>query len=173
MVNLSFCKLDVTLSDHFWQFRSTTFIYFHISLQRDDHSCWIIRCDLLRASELVLAKMQGMGHLLFGFGSRRDHRFRWFWGKISWFSKTMDHDSDMLDASAPWWIFSNNLGRPFRSRPMDLQNFLGSFDEYGRFCSLLCLCIILTWNPIDYRWIRLLLVVHQRIYCFGSSSLCL
>ena len=29
MVNLAFCRLDVTLSDHFWQFRSTTFLYFH------------------------------------------------------------------------------------------------------------------------------------------------
>ena len=150
------------------------FLFPFISLQRDDHSCWNIRCDLLRTSDLVLSKL--LWELVIccsDFGSRRDRRFRWFWGKISWFSRIMDHDSDMLDASAPWWIFSNNLGRLFRSRPVDLQNFFGSFDGVGRFCLLLCLRIILTWNPIDYRWIPLLLVVHQRIYCFCISSLCL
>ena len=52
-------------------------------------------------------------------------------------------------------------------------NFLRFFDRFGRFCLLLCLCIILTWNPIDYRLKPLLLVVHQRIYWCCISSLCL
>ena len=56
-------------------------------------------------------------------------------------------------------------------RPFDLLNFLSSFDWFGRFCLLLCHCIILTWNPIDYLLYPLLLVVHQRNYCFGISSL--
>ena len=72
-----------------------------------------------------------------------------------------------------WRIFSNNRRRPFRSWPFHLLNFSGSFDFLGGFCLLLCLCIILTWNPIDYLNWPLLLVVHQRIYCFCISSLCL
>ena len=72
-----------------------------------------------------------------------------------------------------WRIFSNNRWRPFRSWPFYLLNFLGSFDFFGGFCLLLCLCIILTWNPIDYLNWPLLLVVRQRIYCFCISSLCL
>ena len=70
-----------------------------------------------------------------------------------------------------WRIFSNNRWRPFRSWPFYLLNFSGSFDFFGGFCLLLCLCIILTWNPIDYLYWPLLLVVHQRFYCLGISSL--
>ena len=72
-----------------------------------------------------------------------------------------------------WRIFSNNRRRPFRSWPFYLSNFSGSFDFIGGFWLLLYLCIILTWNPIDYLDWPLLLVVHQRFYRFGISSLCL
>ena len=46
-------------------------------------------------------------------------------------------------------------------------NFLGSFDLIGRFCLLLSLCIILTWNPIDYLESPVLLVVHQKLCCIA------
>ena len=72
-------------------FRSTTFIYFHISLQRDDHSCWKFGCDPLRASDMVLSKwlMVFLVICCSDFVSRRDLRFlltlrvdqffRWSW----------------------------------------------------------------------------------------------
>lgn len=94
------------------------------------------------------------------------------WG---WISDFRDHGSWFRFAGCcslvSWWIFSNNRWRPFRSWPFYLLNFFGSFDFFGRFCLLLCLCIILTWNPIDYLYEPLLLVVHQRFYCLGISSL--
>ena len=78
---------------------------------------------------LVLSKLLGfLGHLLFGF---------LFPGEIFVFSdlredqlifEIMDHDSDLLDAClVSWWIFSNNRGRLFRSRPFYLSNFFWFF----------------------------------------------
>lgn len=81
--------------------------------------------------------------------------------------------SDMLDALASWWIFSNNRRLPFRSRPVDHWTFLKWSDRCRQTLFTFCLCIILTWNPIDYLWLPFYLVVHQRIYCFCISSLCL
>ena len=91
------------------------------------------------------------GHLLFGFrfpgeivicwpeGNQRKRWWAWIMIPICW----------MLLVS--WWIFSNNRRRLFRSRPLDrFRTFQGSFDRSGRFCLHLCLCIILTRNPIDY-----------------------
>ena len=159
-----------------WSFptlRSTTLMYFHISLQRDDHSCWKLGCDPLRASELVLSKwlMVFLVICCSDFVSRRDLRL--LTDPEGWSVDFVDLGSwsDLLDALVSWWIFSNNRRRPFRSRPFNLRNFFGSFDWFGGFCLLLCLCIILTWNPIDYHISHLLLVVHQRIRCFSGSSL--
>ena len=74
-------------------FRSTTFIYFHISLQRDDHSCWKFGCDPLRASDLVLSIFNGFWVICCSdFVSRNDHRFRWSEGRSVKLSKIMDHD---------------------------------------------------------------------------------
>ena len=70
-------------------------LYFHfMSLQRDDHLCWNFVCDLLRASELVLAKFPSVwwSSAVRISISRRDHRFRWFWGKISWIFEDHGHD---------------------------------------------------------------------------------
>ena len=52
-------------------------------------------------------------------------------------------------------------------------NFLELSDHCRQTLFTFCLCIILTWNPIAYHISRLLLVVHQRFYCFCISSLCL
>ena len=110
------------------------------------------------------------GHLLFGFRYPGEICF-WFEGDQNLWE---DHGSWFRFAGCflvSWRIFSNNRWRPFRSWPFYLLNFLGSFDFFGGFCLLLCLCIILTWNPIDYLYWPLLLVVHQRFYCLGISSL--
>ena len=50
--------------------------------------------------------------------SRRDHRFRWSWGEISWFSRIMDHDPICWMLWHHDGFFQNNLGLPFRSRPV-------------------------------------------------------
>ena len=146
---------------------------FFISLQRDDHSCWNFFFDLLRI--IWFGAFQIAFRSFWSSAVRISFPgeicvFCWPWGKISWFRWSWTW-SDLLDALVSCWIFSNNRRRPFRSRPFYLLNFLGSFDWIGRFCLLLCLCIILTWNPIDYHISRWLLVVHQRIYCFCISSL--
>ena len=174
MVNLAFCKLDVPYlisSDNSEAHQSSISIY--ISLQRDGHSCWNFGIDLLRASGLVLSKwlMVFLVICCSDFVSRRDLRL--LTDPEGWSVDFVDLGSwsDLLDALVSWWIFSNNRGRWFRSRPVIFLNFLGSFDFFGRFCLPLCLCIILTWNPIDYHISHLLLVVHQRIRCFSGSSL--
>ena len=77
-------------------FRSTTFIYFHISLQRDDHSCWKfwlwsfkgIWCGAFQIANGLF------GHLRLGFRFqersafllilRVDQFFRWSWIMIRW-----------------------------------------------------------------------------------------
>ena len=96
------------------------------------------------------------------------------WGRIRWFSMIMDHDSDLLDAVG---ITMDFFKQPQASVQIEatwsIWTFRVLFDRSGRFCLLLCLCIILTWNPIDYHYFQLLLVVHQRGYCLGISSLCL
>ena len=100
--------------------------------------------------------------------------FLLIWGRIRWFSMIMDHDSDLLDAVG---ITMDFFKQPQASVQIEatwsIWTFWVLFDRSGRFCLLLCLCIILTWNPIDYHCFQLLLVVHQRIYCLGISSLCL
>ena len=77
-------------------FRSTTFIYFHISLQRDDHSCW--KFWLWSFKGILFGAFQianGLfGHLRLGFRFqersafllilRVDQFFRWSWIMIRW-----------------------------------------------------------------------------------------
>ena len=157
-------------------FRSTTFIYFHISLQRDDHSCWKFWLWSFKGIWFGAFQIANglFGHLRLGFRFQERSSFSDPEGRSM---KMKDHGSWFRLAGCcsmvAWRIFSNNRWRPFRSWPFYLLNFLGSFDCFGGFCLLLCLCIILTWNPIDYRLKPLLLVVHQRIYWCCISSLCL
>ena len=146
---------------------------FFISLQRDDHSCWNFGIDFDKSIWFGAFQIAyGLfGHLLFGFRFPGEILFSLILREDQLIIFDLGSWSDLLDALVSWWIFSNNRRRLFRSRPFYLLNFFGSFDLFGRFCLLLCLCIILTWNPIDYHISHLLLVVHQRIYCFGISSL--
>ena len=132
-----------------------TIIYFHsISLQRDGHSWWnfvVIWGKGIRFGACQAARE--CGHLLFGF--------QWPGIMIRYagcFGTMMDFFKQpraSVQIEATWSIWT----------------FYRSFDRSGRFCLHLCLCIILTWNPIDYLCFPLLLVVHQRIYCFGIFSL--
>ena len=104
--------------------------------------------------------------------SRRDCRFRWSWGKISSFSRIMDHDpicwmlGIMMD-------FFKQPRASVQIKAGGSLNFLKWSDLCRQTLFTFCLCIILTWNPIDYRCLPFYLVVHQRIYCFCISSLCL
>ena len=145
-----------------------------ISLQRDDHSCWNFFLDLLRIIWFGAFQIQWfLGHLLFGFRYPR---------KIIVFA---DLRGDQLNYRRPWIMirFAGCFGimmdffkQPRASVQIEARssvNFLRFFDVIGRFCLLPDPCIILTWNPIDYLDTHFLLVVHQRIYCFCISSLCL
>ena len=123
MVNLAFCKLDVPYlisSDNSEAHQSSISIY--ISLQRDGHSCWNFGIDLLRASDLVLSKWLMVFLVICGsdFVSRRDLRL--LTDPEGWSVDFVDLGSwsDLLDALVSWWIFSNNRGRWFRSRPVNL-----------------------------------------------------
>ena len=95
---------------------------FFISLERDGHSCWNFFFDLLRASDLVLSKwlMVFLVICCSDFVSRRDLRL--LTDPEGWSVDFVDLGSwsDLLDALVSWWIFSNNLRRPFRSRPLNL-----------------------------------------------------
>ena len=151
MVNLTFCRLDVFLiRSSLITPKHNTHLFPFISLQRDDHSCWTFFVDLLRTSGSVLSKLRWpLGHLLFGFLFQERSAISWSEGNQG--CKIMDHDSDLLDAR--WYhegFFQTTAGvRSDRGRL--IVELFGSFDWFGRFCLLLCLCIILTWNPIDYR----------------------
>ena len=110
------------------------------------------------------------GHLLFGF--RYPGEIFSDLREIRICEKIMDHDSDLLDAF--WYhggFFQTTAGVRSDHGRFIFWTFWSSFDFFGGFCLLLCLCIILTWNPIDYLYWPLLLVVHQRFYCLGISSL--
>ena len=174
MVNLTFCRLDVSYPinpDNSEAHHSSISIFHFPSAGRSfmlEFLFWSFKNHLIRCFPncfpvfLVICCSD--------FVSRRDLAFADPEGRSVDFVD-LGPWSDLLDALVSRWIFSNNRRRPFRLRPFYLLNFLGSFDWFGRFCLLLCLCIILTWNPIDYHIFRLLLVVHQRIYCFCISSL--
>lgn len=130
MVNLAFCKLDVPYlisSDNSEAHQSSISIY--ISLQRDGHSCWNFGIDLLRASDLVLSKwlMVFLVICCSDFVSRRDLRL--LTDPEGWSVDFVDLGSwsDLLDALVSWWIFSNNRGRWFRSRPVNLFELFGFF----------------------------------------------
>lgn len=87
-----------------------------------------------------------------------------------------EHGSWFRFAGCCWYhdgFFQTTAGVCSDQGQWIILNFLRFFDRFGRFWLLLCLCIILTWNPIDYRLEPLLLVVHQRIYWCCISSLCL
>lgn len=56
----------------------------------------------------------------------------------------MDHDSDMLDAVGIMKDFFKQPQASVQIEAVLSLNFLGSFDFFGRFWLLLCLCIILT-----------------------------
>ena len=111
------------------------------------------------------------GHLLFGFRfQERSAFFADSEGK-SVFSLILDHDPICWMLWYHDGFFQTTSG--FRSDHCHeiFWTFWVLFDYLGWFCLLLCLCIILTWNPFDYHISRLLLVVHQRNYCLGISSL--
>lgn len=77
-------------------FRSTTFIYFHISLQRDDHSCWKFWLWSFKGIWFGAFQIANglFGHLRLGFRFqersafllilRVDQFFRWSWIMIRW-----------------------------------------------------------------------------------------
>ena len=175
MVNLTFCRLDVFLiRSSLITPKHNIHLFPFISLQRDDHSCWNFFVDLLRTSDLVLSKLHWLfGHLLFGFRYPGEICF-WFEGRSELWE---DHGSWFRFAGCWWWyhggFFQTTAGVRSDHGRFIFWTFLSSFDFFGGFWLLLCLCIILTWNPIDYLIWPLLLVVHQRFYRLGISSLCL
>ena len=77
-------------------FRSTTFIYFHISLQRDDHSCWKFWLWSFKGIWFGAFQIANglFGHLRLGFRFQErsafllilkvDQFFRWSWIMIRW-----------------------------------------------------------------------------------------
>ena len=65
--------------------------------------------------------------------------------------------SDMLDALASWWIFSNNRRLPFRSRPVDHWTFWSYLIVVGRLCLLFAFALF--WLEI-----RLITIVYLFIW---------
>ena len=110
-------------------FRSTTLIYFHISLQRDDHSCWKFWLWSFKGIWFGAFQIANglFGHLRLGFRFQERSAFLLIL-RVDQFFDDLGSWSDGLDALVSWWIFSNNRGRWFRSRPVIFLNFLGSFD---------------------------------------------
>ena len=140
----------------FLTFRSTTFIYFHYLFPSAGRSfmleflLWsfkihLIRCFPKASVLLVICYSDFVFQERSAFLTDPEGRSVSFVDLGSW--------SDLLDAD--WYhdgFFQTTAGvRSDRGRFIFL-NFFGSFDFFGRFCLLLCLCIILTWNPIDYHF---------------------
>ena len=171
MVNLAFYRLDVSypiISDNSEAQHSSISIYMFHSAERSfmleflswsfkNHPDWCFPNSMVFWSSAVRISF-----------SRRDHR-----------CLTLREDQFrrpwiMIRFAGCFGIMMDFFKQPQASVQIEAVlslNFLSSFDFIGRFCLLPCLCIILTWNPIDYLDWPLILVVHQRIYCLGISSL--
>ena len=94
MVNLAFCRLDVFLSDQHWHSEAQhssisiyipsagrSFMLEFLLWSSKKHLVWCLPNSKVFWSSAVRTSF-----------SRRDCRFRWSWGKISSFSRIMDHD---------------------------------------------------------------------------------
>ena len=140
----------------FLTFRSTTFIYFHFKFPSAGRSfmleflLWSFKIHLIRcfpkASVLLVICCSD-----FVFQER------------SAFLLTLRVDqflSLILDHDPICWMLIGIMMDFFKQPRASVQikavfifwTFLVLFDFFGRFCLLLCLCIILTWNPIDYHF---------------------
>ena len=175
MVNLAFCKLDVTYLISLAIPKHNIHLFPFRSLQRDDHSCWNFSVDLL--SIILFGAFQIASAFLVICCSDFVFQERSLFADLREISGNDDeHGSWFRFAGCCWYhdgFFQTTAGVCSDQGQWINLNFLRFFDRFGRFCLLLCLCIILTWNPIDYRLKPLLLVVHQRIYWCCISSLCL
>ena len=175
MVNLAFCKLDVTYLISLAIPKHNIHLFPFRSLQRDDHSCWNFSVDLL--SIILVGAFQIASAFLVICCSDFVFQERSLFADLREISGNDDeHGSWFRFAGCCWYhdgFFQTTAGVCSDQGQWIILNFLRFFDRFGRFCLLLCLCIILTWNPIDYRLKPLLLVVHQRIYWCCISSLCL
>ena len=175
MVNLAFCKLDVTYLISLAIPKHNIHLFPFRSLQRDDHSCWNFSVDLL--SIILFGAFQIASAFLVICCSDFVFQERSLFADLREISGNDDeHGSWFRFAGCCWYhdgFFQTTAGVCSDQGQWIILNFLRFFDRFGRFCLLLCLCIILTWNPIDYRLKPLLLVVHQRIYWCCISSLCL
>ena len=175
MVNLAFCKLDVTYLISLAIPKHNIHLFPFRSLQRDDHSCWNFSVDLL--SIILFGAFQIASAFLVICCSDFVFQERSLFADLREISGNDDeHGSWFRFAGCCWYhdgFFQTTAGVCSDQGQWIILNFLRFFDQFGRFCLLLCLCIILTWNPIDYRLKPLLLVVHQRIYWCCISSLCL
>ena len=101
MVNLTFCRLDSSYPIIFWQFRSTTCIYFHLHIP--SAGCSLLLEFLLWSfkNHLVWCFPNAIVLLVIccsDFSFHNHLRFRWSWGKISWFSQIIGSWSDLLNA---------------------------------------------------------------------------
>ena len=175
MVNLAFCKLDVTYLISLAIPKHNIHLFPFRSLQRDGHSCWNFSVDLL--SIILIGAFQIASAFLVICCSDFVFQERSLFADLREISGNDDeHGSWFRFAGCCWYhdgFFQTTAGVCSDQGQWINLNFLRFFDRFGRFCLLLCLCIILTWNPIDYRLKPLLLVVHQRIYWCCISSLCL
>ena len=175
MVNLAFCKLDVTYLISLAIPKHNIHLFPFRSLQRDGHSCWNFSVDLL--SIILVGAFQIASAFLVICCSDFVFQERSLFADLREISGNDDeHGSWFRFAGCCWYhdgFFQTTAGVCSDQGQWIILNFLRFFDRFGRFCLLLCLCIILTWNPIDYRLKPLLLVVHQRIYWCCISSLCL
>ena len=94
MVNLSFCRLDVPYpinSDNSEAQHSSISIYIP-SAGRSfmlEFLLWSSKKHLVRCFPKPPVFWPSAVRTSF---SRRDRRFRWSWGAISWFTRIMDHD---------------------------------------------------------------------------------
>ena len=175
MVNLAFCKLDVTYLISLAIPKHNIHLFPFRSLQRDGHSCWNFSVDLL--SIILVGAFQIASAFLVICCSDFVFQERSLFADLREISGNDDeHGSWFRFAGCCWYhdgFFQTTAGVCSDQGQWIILNFLRFFDRFGRFWLLLCLCIILTWNPIDYRLKPLLLVVHQRIYWCCISSLCL
>ena len=146
MVNLAFCKLDVTYLISLAIPKHNIHLFPFRSLQRDDHSCWNFSVDLLSiiligAFQIASAFWSSAVRISFpdaiSFCDLREDP--------GW--KIVDHDSDLLDAGlVSCRIFSNNRRRLFRSGRLIFWTFwvllIDSADSVY-FCA-----IVLFWLEI-------------------------
>ena len=174
MVNLTFCRLDSTYSINSdnSEAQHSSISIFHIPFSGTiiivGISLWSIKFHLIRC----FPNSSGFSVICFRTSFfRRDRRFHWSEGNQLIFE---DHGSWFRFAGCCWYhegFFQTTAGVCSDRGHLIVSNFSGFFWSIRQILFTSVPLYYFDVKSVDYLCFQLYLVVHQRIYCLGISSL--